>query len=111
MPNDLTKSARLKNKYTPLLVPLIALTALARQVITPDTPYVELRYRQALALSTTYQAGIVVWVGFWALYGQGFTAAKIAASGISVRLSGKFHGTITPTTPSGCGSTRLRARP
>jgi ABC-type Co2+ transport system permease subunit len=64
---------------TTLLVPLIALTALARQVIKPDTPYVELRYRQALALSTTYQAGIVVWVGFWALYGQGFTAANFTA--------------------------------
>ena len=64
---------------TTLLVPLIALTALARQVIKPDTPYVELRYRQALALSTTYQAGIVVWVGFWALYGQGFTAENFTA--------------------------------
>jgi hypothetical protein len=36
-------------------------------------------YRQALALSTTYQAGIVAWVAFWAFYGQGFTAANAAA--------------------------------
>jgi hypothetical protein len=40
---------------------------------------VQLRYRQALALSTTYQAGIVTWVGFWALYGQGFTAQTVAS--------------------------------
>lgn len=59
---------------TTLLVPLFALTALSRKIVRPDTPYVELRYSQALALSTTYQAGIVLWVAFWAFYGQGFTA-------------------------------------
>lgn len=61
---------------TTLLVPLFALTALARHIVAPDTPYVELKYRQALALSTTYQAGIVAWVAFWAFYGDGFTVAN-----------------------------------
>ncbi|HQS09343.1 MAG TPA: energy-coupling factor ABC transporter permease, partial [Xanthobacteraceae bacterium] len=56
---------------TTLLVPLFALQVVAQKIIAPNTPYVELRYRQALALSTTYQAGIVGWVAFWALYGQG----------------------------------------
>ncbi|MFK8252766.1 energy-coupling factor ABC transporter permease [Ancylobacter terrae] len=64
---------------TTLLVPLFALTALARAIIAPDTPYVELKYRQALALSTTYQAGIVAWVAFWALYGQGFGAENLSS--------------------------------
>jgi ABC-type Co2+ transport system permease subunit len=64
---------------TTLLVPLFALSVLARRIIAPDTPYVDLRYGQALALSTTYQAGIVAWVAFWALYGQGFTAANATA--------------------------------
>lgn len=64
---------------TTLLVPLFALALLARRIISPHTPYVDLRYRQALALSTTYQAGIVAWVGFWAFYGQGFTAANAAS--------------------------------
>ena len=64
---------------TTLLVPLFGLRYLAGRIIAPQTPYVELRYRQALALSTTYQAGIVAWVGFWALYGQGFTAANMVA--------------------------------
>lgn len=64
---------------TTLLVPLFGLSALARRVIAPATPYVELKYGQALALSTAYQAGIVGWVGFWALYGQGFTAGNFAA--------------------------------
>lgn len=64
---------------TTLLVPLFALTALARRIVAPATPYVELKYRQALALSTTYQAGIVAWVAFWAFYGDGFTAANAAS--------------------------------
>lgn len=64
---------------TTLLVPLFALQLLARRIIGPDTAYVDLRYGQALALSTAYQAGVVAWVGFWAFYGQGFGAANIAA--------------------------------
>lgn len=64
---------------TTLLVPLFALTAIANKIITPNTPYVDLKYRQALILSTTYQAGIVVWVAFWAFYGQGFTAENFVA--------------------------------
>jgi ABC-type Co2+ transport system permease subunit len=64
---------------TTLLVPLFALQMLARRIIAPDTAYVDLRYGQALALSTAYQAGVVAWVGFWAFYGQGFGAANIAA--------------------------------
>ncbi|TGD90844.1 cobalt transporter [Mycolicibacterium sp. CH28] len=63
---------------TTLLVPLFALQFVARRVIAPQTPYVQLRYRQALALSTTYQAGIVSWVAFWALYGEGFAGQTVA---------------------------------
>ena len=62
---------------TTLLLPLFALTALAGRVIAPATPYVDLKYRQALALSTSYQAGIVAWVAFWAIYGQGFGADNV----------------------------------
>ena len=64
---------------TTLLLPLFALHMLARRIIAPDTAYVDLRYSQALALSTAYQAGVVAWVGFWAFYGQGFGAANIGA--------------------------------
>jgi ABC-type Co2+ transport system permease subunit len=74
---------------TTLLVPLFALTALAPRLIAANTPYVELKYRQALALSTTYQAGIVAWVAFWAFYGQGFTvenAASISSFGAAYLL-------------------------
>jgi ABC-type Co2+ transport system permease subunit len=74
---------------TTLLVPLFALSGLARKVIAPETPYVDLRYRQALALSTAYQAGIVVWVAFWAFYGRGFTAenaTSIASFGSAYML-------------------------
>ncbi|MBX3576199.1 MAG: energy-coupling factor ABC transporter permease [Rhizobiaceae bacterium] len=72
---------------TTLLVPLFALQALASRVIAPNTPYVDLRYSQALALSTTYQAGIVAWVAFWALYGQGFAGDNLA----SVALFGSAY--------------------
>lgn len=62
---------------TTLLVPLFALQFVAHKVIAPATPYVQLKYRQALTLSTTYQVGIVTWVAFWALYGQGFAGQTV----------------------------------
>ena len=64
---------------TTLIVPLLGIHMLAKRVIAPDTPYVDLKYRQALALSTAYQGGIVAWVAFWALYGQGFAVVNIVA--------------------------------
>ncbi|GAY16673.1 energy-coupling factor ABC transporter permease [Mycobacterium sp. shizuoka-1] len=63
---------------TTLLVPLFALQYVAARTIAPQTRYVDLKYRQALALSTTYQAGIVSWVTFWAIYGEGFSVQTIA---------------------------------
>ena len=64
---------------TNLLVPLFAVAAIAERIIAPNTAYIELTYAQALKLSTTYQAGVVAWVAFWAFYGQGFGAETIAA--------------------------------
>ena len=63
---------------TTLLVPLFAIQALAQRVIPRNTAYVDLQYRQALALSTAYQSGIVAWVAFWAIYGAGFGATNLA---------------------------------
>lgn len=62
---------------TTLLVPLFALSYVADRLIAPQTPYVDLGYRQVLALSVTYQAGIVAWVAFWVLYGQGVSMATL----------------------------------
>jgi ABC-type Co2+ transport system permease subunit len=62
---------------TTLLVPLFGISYLANRIIDPRTPYVDLKYNQVLALSATYQAGIVAWVAFWALYGQGFGAENL----------------------------------
>lgn len=64
---------------TTLLVPLYGVSLLAKRIIPENIPYVDLQYRQALALSTAYQGGIVVWVAFWALYGHGFTAQNLAS--------------------------------
>ena len=66
---------------TTLLVPLFALHELAKRVIAPGTAYVDLSYRQVLALSTVYQGGVVAWVAFWAIYGAGFGAESLAAIG------------------------------
>lgn len=75
-PSDLPQYAM---NISTLLFPLFAISVLARKIIAPSTPYVDLRYRQALALSTTYQAGIVAWVAFWAIYGHGFEANNLAS--------------------------------
>ncbi|MCG3268710.1 energy-coupling factor ABC transporter permease [Yoonia sp. I 8.24] len=66
---------------TTLLVPLLGLHALTKHVIAKGTAYVDLTYKQALAMSATYQGGIVAWVAFWAFYGQGFGADNLAAVG------------------------------
>jgi ABC-type Co2+ transport system permease subunit len=66
---------------TTLLVPLFALHEVAKRVIAPGTAYVDLEYKQVLALSTVYQAGVVAWVTFWAIYGQGLGAPNLAAIG------------------------------
>ena len=64
---------------TTLLVPLFALQMLARRVIAPGTAYVDLKYSQVLSLSAAYQGGIVAWVAFWAIYGQGLAAENVGA--------------------------------
>lgn len=56
---------------TTLLVPLFATSALARRIIPNTVAYVDIGYQQAFKLSVAYQGGLVVWVGFWALYGRG----------------------------------------
>lgn len=64
---------------TTLLVPLFAAAALSRRIIPAGTAYVDLTYAQALRLSLAYQGGIVVWVGFWAVYGGGVQLANLGA--------------------------------
>jgi hypothetical protein len=61
-----------------LLVPLFAMSVLAERIIPRNIAYKDIKYRQALALSTSYQGGIVAWVAFWALYGHGFTGENLA---------------------------------
>lgn len=77
-PDDLPQYAM---NVTTLLVPLFATAALARKVIPEAVAYVDIRYAQALKLSLTYQGGIVLWVCFWALYGQGVGAENLSSIG------------------------------
>ncbi len=64
---------------TTLLIPLWGMSLLAKRLIAKDTTYVDLKYSQALALSTAYQGGVVAWVAFWAVYGQGFGAESLTS--------------------------------
>jgi ABC-type Co2+ transport system permease subunit len=66
---------------TTLLVPLLALSALSRRIIPANTAYKDVKYAQCLALSTAFQGGVVAWVAFWAIYGQGVGAANLAEVG------------------------------
>ncbi|MDD3516889.1 MAG: energy-coupling factor ABC transporter permease [Chromatiales bacterium] len=69
---------------TTLLVPLMAISFLARRIIPANTAYKDVSYAQCLALSTAFQGGIVTWVAFWAVYGQGLgmgTLTEVATFG------------------------------
>ena len=63
---------------TTLIVPLFAMSMLAKRIIPPHVAYRDVKYTQALALSTAYQGGIVMWVAFWAFYGHGFGVENLA---------------------------------
>ncbi len=66
---------------TTLLVPLYTMALIARKVIPDSVAYKDLSYAQTVKLSLAYQGGIISWVAFWALYGQGFGAENLAAVG------------------------------
>ncbi|MBD3764596.1 MAG: energy-coupling factor ABC transporter permease [Rhodobacterales bacterium] len=67
---------------TTLLVPMFVMMEVAKRTIAQGTAYVDLAYVQVLRLSLVYQGGIVAWVAFWAIYGQGFgNLAGIASFG------------------------------
>ncbi|MES9829359.1 MAG: energy-coupling factor ABC transporter permease [Candidatus Thiodiazotropha sp.] len=66
---------------TSLLVPLLLVDALARRLIPARTAYKDVKYGQALALSTAYQGGVIAWVAFWAFYGNGFGAENLIQVG------------------------------
>ena len=64
---------------TTLLVPLFAMAALAKRLIPENIAYKDLAYSQVLKLSLAYQGGIVMWVVFWAIYGQGVGSENLTA--------------------------------
>jgi ABC-type Co2+ transport system permease subunit len=77
-PGDLPQYAI---NVTTLIVPLWAVSLLAKRIIPAHTAYKDVSYLQCLALSTAYQGGVVAWVAFWAFYGQGFGAENLANVG------------------------------
>ena len=67
---------------TTLLVPLFTMAALAKRLIPENVAYKDLAYSQVLKLSLAYQGGIVMWVVFWAIYGQGIGSENLSAVAI-----------------------------
>jgi len=64
---------------TTIIVPLLAISYISKKIISKDTAYTDLKYSQVLKLSLAYQGGIVSWVAFWAIYGQGIGAENLAS--------------------------------
>jgi hypothetical protein len=75
-PTDLPQ---LGMNLTSLLLPLFAMGAIAKRLIAPSTPYVDLTYPQTLKLSLVFQGGVVAWVAFWSVYGQGLSIPAMAS--------------------------------
>ena len=64
---------------TTLLVPLFAMGWVAKKIIPADIAYKDVSYAQAVKLSAMYQGGIIIWVAFWAVYGQGFGVENLVS--------------------------------
>lgn len=64
---------------TTLLFPLFVMVGFAQRLIPNHLPYQELTYSQVFQLSLLYQVGIISWVAFWALYGQGFAVENLVS--------------------------------
>ena len=75
-PTDLPQ---LGMNLTSLLLPLFAMGGIAKRLIAPSTPYVDLTYPQTLKLSLVFQGGVVAWVVFWSVYGQGLSIPAMAS--------------------------------
>ena len=61
---------------TTLVFPLFLIATMAKRVLPSNKPYVDLTYTDVLKLSAVYQGGIIAWVAFWVIFGQGFGAAS-----------------------------------
>lgn len=66
---------------TSIVIPLWFVVALARRIVPAHTPYVQLKYWHALALSLAYQGGVIVIVALWSIYGRGVGADNLRAIG------------------------------
>ena len=63
---------------TTLLIPLFVMSYLAKKIVPKNIAYKDIGYSGVLKLSALYQGGIILWVTFWALYGQGFGVENLA---------------------------------
>jgi len=80
---------------TTLLVPLFAMAVIAKKMIPENLAYKDLSYAQTVKLSLSYQGGIIAWVAFWAIYGQGVGIANLT----SVATFGMAYATVVLLEP------------
>jgi len=64
---------------TNLIVPLLVVSSLVKRIVPKHMPYVDIKYRQLLALSAAYQGGVILMVALWCFYGKGFSTANVNA--------------------------------
>jgi ABC-type Co2+ transport system permease subunit len=63
---------------TTLLASMIILNYAMKSIVPQDTAYKDISYTQMLKMSIVWEGAIVIWVAFWAFYGQGFEASNLS---------------------------------
>jgi len=63
---------------TTLLASMLILNYASKKIIPKGIAYKDINYAQMLKMSIVWEGAVVSWVGFWALYGQGFGAENLS---------------------------------
>lgn len=63
---------------TTLLASILVLNLAVKKIIPTGTAFKDISYSQMLKLSIVWEGSIVLWVAFWAFYGQGFGSENLA---------------------------------
>jgi ABC-type Co2+ transport system permease subunit len=63
---------------TTLLASILILNYASKKIIPEGIAYKDINYSQMLKMSIVWEGAVVSWVGFWALYGQGFGAENLS---------------------------------
>jgi ABC-type Co2+ transport system permease subunit len=64
---------------TTLLASMLMLNYASKKIIPEGIAYKDISYAQMFKMSVVWEGAIVLWVAFWAVYGQGFGAENLSA--------------------------------